>query len=115
MKVSKCQTYPPKKWKNVLCVYYAFQGILSIFLRNLLRGWDSGRPPPVGTDSQLSPFFLKASLITLLGGQIVKPLQIVVTPLLFCQETNVRCARKLLENQSPKMKFDTLMQLNNYY
>ena len=28
-----------------------------IFLRNLLRGWDPGRPPPVGTDSQLSPCF----------------------------------------------------------
>ena len=38
----------------LLCV----SGHSEYFLRNLLRGWDPGRPPPpVGTNSQLSPFF----------------------------------------------------------
>ena len=31
MKNSKCQTYPPKNQKNILSVYFVFQGILNNF------------------------------------------------------------------------------------
>ena len=42
----------------LLCV----SGHSEHFLRNLLRGWDPGRPPPlVGINSQLSPFFFDGS------------------------------------------------------
>ena len=34
---SKCQTYPPKNAKNILCVYFAFQTILSIFEKTVKR------------------------------------------------------------------------------
>ena len=48
-KVSKCQTYPPKNEKMFYVFIICFRAFWAffIFLRNLLRGWDPGRSPPL--------------------------------------------------------------------
>ena len=48
---------PPLKMEKCFMCLLCVSGHSEYFLRNLLRGWDPGRPPPVGTNSQLSPVF----------------------------------------------------------
>ena len=58
---SERDDYFYKNLKNILCVCFVFQGILSIFL-NLLRGWEPGGPlamPPISFyDLLLTNFIL---------------------------------------------------------
>ena len=63
---SKCQTN--LKWKNNICVYFMFQAILSIFLTNLLRGWEKlvyiySAPTLVGLFPGSQKFSLKVTLL----------------------------------------------------
>mgnify|MGYP003332314818 CR=1 FL=1 len=62
MKKFKCQTYPPKNQKNILSVYFVFQGILNLFLKPVKMfgpGWTSALPraPLFGPVPNFDRFF----------------------------------------------------------
>ena len=61
------------KWKNILCVYFIFQAILSMLLTNLLRVWKRWfifRPHPIWAIPRFLKIFLKVSLLGKISGNL---------------------------------------------